>query len=290
MMRNWMMAILPLVLVTGCNGTAPGNEKQAERGGPPASVGPITTQTYDLKGFTGVEVAGPDDVTIRQGDRFSISARGRKDALDRAAEGRRHLHTLTLDVESPEGVADFARRLLTAHPAVNVLVNNAGIMRSERLDVARDLADAEAMHATNVLGPIRLIDALIDHLAEQPEAAIVNVTSGLAFVPLVSAPTYSATKAFMHSYTLSLRQALEGRIEVIELAPPAVQTSLTPGQETRAGYQPLDEFADEVMALFARQPTPAEVLVERVGLLRFAEREGRFDAALRQLNPTLTQA
>lgn len=82
-MRNWMMAILPLVLVTGCNGTAPGNEKQAERGGPPASVGPITTQTYDLKGFTGVEVAGPDDVTIRQGDSFSISARGRKDALDR---------------------------------------------------------------------------------------------------------------------------------------------------------------------------------------------------------------
>lgn len=219
-----------------------------------------------------------------------IIAGRRQDALDRAAEGRRHLHTLTLDVESPEGVADFARRLLTAHPAVNVLVNNAGIMRSERLDVARDLADAEAMLATNVLGPIRLIDALIDHLAEQPEAAIVNVTSGLAFVPLVSAPTYSATKAFMHSYTLSLRQALEGRIEVIELAPPAVQTSLTPGQETRAGYQPLDEFADEVMALFARQPTPAEVLVERVGLLRFAEREGRFDAALRQLNPTLTQA
>lgn len=219
-----------------------------------------------------------------------IIAGRRQDALNRSAEGRPDLHTLTLDVESPEGVAEFARRLLAAHPAVNVLVNNAGIMRSERLDVARDLADAEATLATNVLGPIRLIDALIDHLAEQPDAAIVNVTSGLAFVPLVSAPTYSATKAFMHSYTLSLRQALEGRIEVIELAPPAVQTSLTLGQETRAGYQPLDEFADEVMALFARQPTPAEVLVERVGLLRFAERQGRFDAALRQLNPTLAWA
>jgi len=82
-MRNWMMAILPLVLVTGCNGAAPSDDKQAERSGPPASVGPITTQTYDLKGFTGVEVAGPDDVTIRQGDSFSISARGRKEALDR---------------------------------------------------------------------------------------------------------------------------------------------------------------------------------------------------------------
>lgn len=82
-MRNWMMAILPLVLVTGCNGTAPSNDKQAERGGPPASVGPIASQSYDLTGFTGVEVSGPDDVTIRQGDSFSISARGRKEALDR---------------------------------------------------------------------------------------------------------------------------------------------------------------------------------------------------------------
>ena len=82
-MRNWMMAILPLVLVTGCNGTAPNNEKQSERRGPPASVGPITSQTFDLSGFTGVEVAGPDDVTIRQGEAFSITARGRKEALDR---------------------------------------------------------------------------------------------------------------------------------------------------------------------------------------------------------------
>jgi len=82
-MRNWTMAILPLVLVTGCNGATPDNEKQAERGGPPASAGPITTQSYDLTGFAGVEVAGPDDVTIRQGDAFSITARGRKEAIDR---------------------------------------------------------------------------------------------------------------------------------------------------------------------------------------------------------------
>jgi uncharacterized oxidoreductase len=219
-----------------------------------------------------------------------IIAGRRQDALDRAAQGRPNLHTLTLDVESAEGVADFAARLLAAHPAVNVLVNNAGIMRSEELTHVRDLADAEATIATNVLGPIRLTNALIEHLAQQAGAAIVNVTSGLAFVPLVSAPTYSATKAFIHSYTASLRHALAGRVEVIELAPPAVQTSLTPGQETRAGYQPLDEFADEVMALFASKPTPAEVLVERVGALRNAAAEGRFDEIFRRLNPTATQA
>ena len=82
-MRNWMMAMLPLVIVTGCNGAAPSDDKQAERGGPPASVGPITTQSFALTGFTRVEVAGPDDITIRQGDAFSITARGRKEALDR---------------------------------------------------------------------------------------------------------------------------------------------------------------------------------------------------------------
>lgn len=219
-----------------------------------------------------------------------IIAGRRQDALDHAAQGRANLHTLTLDVESAEGVADFARRLLAAHPAVNVVIHNAGIMRFETLTQARDLADAEAMIATNVLGPIRLTNALIDHLAAQPDAAIVNVTSGLAFVPLLSGPTYSATKAFMHSYTVSLRHALAGQVEVIELPPPAVQTALTPGQETREGYQPLDEFADEVMALFARQPTPAEIQVERVGFLRNAEAQGRFDEAVRLLNPTATKA
>ena len=103
-------------------------------------------------------------------------------------------------------------------------------------------------------------------------------------MPLVPTPTYSATKAALHSYTVSMREALRGTVEVIELAPPAVQTALTPGQETREGYQPLDAFADEVMALLGQQPTPPEILVERVGVLRFAEAQGRFEATLAQLN------
>jgi uncharacterized oxidoreductase len=219
-----------------------------------------------------------------------IIAGRRQDALDAAAAGRPNIHTLTLDVESAEGVADFAARVLAAFPALNVLINNAGIMRFEALDQARDLADAEATITTNLLGPIRLTNALIDHLIAQPNAAIVNVTSGLAFVPLVSTPTYSATKAAIHSYTIAMRDALAGKVEVIELAPPAVQTGLTPGQETREGYQPLDEFADEVMTLFGQAPTPPEILVQRVGFLRNAEREGRFDATLVQLNEFARQA
>lgn len=213
-----------------------------------------------------------------------VIAGRRQEALDRACAGRADMHAQTLDVDSAEGVADFARRLLAAHPALNVLVNNAGIMRFERLDGARDLSDAEETIATNLLGPIRLTNALIDHLVAQPDAAIVNVTSGLAFVPLTTTPTYNATKAAIHSYTVAMREALKGKVEVIELAPPAVQTGLTPGQESRQGYLPLETFADEVMALFRQQPTPGEILVDQVRFLRFAEAEGRFDETLAQLN------
>jgi len=213
-----------------------------------------------------------------------VIAGRRQDALDAAAAGRANIHTMVLDVESAEGVADFARRVIAAHPALNVLINNAGIMRFESLDAPRDLGDAEATITTNLLGPIRLIDALIGHLTAQADAAIVNVSSGLAFVPLVDTPTYNATKAAIHSYTVALRDALKGKVEVIELVPPAVQTGLTPGQEDRPGYMPLIEFIDEVMALFGQQPTPPEIRVQRVAFLRDAEREGRFDAAFGQLN------
>jgi uncharacterized oxidoreductase len=224
-----------------------------------------------------------------QGNTVIVAGR-RQDALDKAIAGRPNMHALTLDVESAEGVADFARRLLAAHPALNVVINNAGIMRFEALDQSRDLADAEATITTNLLGPIRIINALIDHLVAQPDAAIVNVTSGLAFIPLTVTPTYNATKAAIHSYTISLREVLNGKVEVIELAPPGVQTSLTPGQETRSVYQPLDEFSDEVMALFAQQPTPKEILVERVRPFRFAEAEGRFDETLAGLNAMAAKA
>jgi len=201
-------------------------------------------------------------------------------SLEETVAGREGLHAVTLDVTDPQAIARFASEITARFPALNVLVNNAGIMRFEDLRGARDLADAEATVVTNLLGPIRMTDALVDHLAGQADAAIVNVTSGLAFVPLAAAPTYSATKAAMHSYSQSLRAQLKGRVEVIELAPPAVQTDLTPGQSTREGYMPLDAFIAEVMDLFGRVPTPAEINVERVGFLRRAEAEGRFDQAL----------
>ncbi|MEH3121058.1 MAG: SDR family oxidoreductase [Sphingomonas phyllosphaerae] len=223
-----------------------------------------------------------------RGDTVIIAGR-RRDALEKAAAGRERMHVRTLDVEDAGAVDAFAAQVVADFPALNVLFNNAGIMKYEDVTQRRDLADAEATVAINILGPIRLTNALTDHLVSQPDAAIVTVTSGLAYVPLVMAPTYSATKAAIHSYTVSLRTQLAGKVEVIELAPPGVQTDLTPGQAHRPGYMPLEAFADAVAAQFLQQPTPREILVDEVQFLRQAEREGRFDETLKTLTERAAQ-
>lgn len=210
------------------------------------------------------------------GNRLIITGR-RLETLDETRAGREGISAYPLDMNEPAEIEQFAALLAERHPDLNVLVNNAGIMCHEDISRRRDLGEAERMITTNLLGPIRLINALVDRLAARPGSAIVNITSGLAFVPLPGAATYSATKAALHSYTRSLRQKLQGKVEVVEIAPPAVRTELTPGQAERETYMPLDEFADEVMQLWQARPTPAEVSVERVHPLRFAERDGRAD-------------
>jgi uncharacterized oxidoreductase len=216
----------------------------------------------------------------------SVIVAGRRlDKLREIIDGRTNITAIALDVEDASNIERVASEVIKGHPDLNILVNNAGIMRYEALGQRRDLADAEATVVTNLLGPIRLVNAFVDHLRGQENAAIINVTSGLAFVPLVAAPTYSATKAAIHAYTIALREQLRGQVEVIELAPPAVQTDLTSGQATRHGYMPLANFIDETMALLQTQPTQSEILVERVKFLRFAEAEQRFDQAMAALNP-----
>jgi uncharacterized oxidoreductase len=215
----------------------------------------------------------------------SVIIAGRRRALlDEVTAANPGMIGYEADMTDAGAIATFAQEVIAAHPALNILINNAGIMRVEDASKARDLKDAEETIVTNLLAPIRLTNALVDHLAAQDDAAIVNLTSGLAFVPMVATPTYNATKAAIHSYTQSLRVQLEGKVEVIELAPPAVQTDLTPGQSTREGYMPLQEFIDEVMAQFAVQPTPPEIMVQRVLFLRNAEKEDRFDATFETLN------
>lgn len=217
-----------------------------------------------------------------QGNTVIVASRSR-DSLEETAKDRDNIHVMTFDAGDGADIERFARQAMEAFPAINVLVNNAGIMKYEDISGSRDLADAEATIATNLLGPIRLIDAFVDHLKARENAAIINVTSGLAFVPMPKAATYCATKAALHSYTVSLRVKLAGQVEIIELAPPGVQTELTPGQSSREGYMPLDEFIDETMKPFETDGTPDEVLTEKVKFLRNAEAEGRFDEALAML-------
>jgi uncharacterized oxidoreductase len=216
------------------------------------------------------------------GNKIIVAGR-RRETLEETIAGRDRMHAAPLDVEDPEAIDRFARLVTAEHPELNILINNAGIMRREDLTKRRDLGDAERTIATNLLGPVRLTNALIDHLSARPDAAIVNISSGLAFVPLCHTPTYNATKAALHSYTVSLRTQLRDKVEVIEIAPPAVQTELTPGQSTREGYMPLGAFVKEVMTLFQQQPTPEEILVESVHFLRWAERDGHFDQAVQML-------
>ncbi len=219
----------------------------------------------------------------RRGDTVIVAGR-RQAALDEAIAGHDNMHALTLDIDDAAAIKSFAAEVVERFPALNVVIHNAGIMRFEAVEGTRDLSDAEAQITTNLLGPIRLTDALVDHLTGQGDAAIITVTSGLAFVPLVAAPIYSATKAAVHSYTVSLREALAGQVEVIEIAPPGVRTDLTPGQADRTGYLGLDDFADEVLDLISQQPTPPEILVERVRDFRNAEADGKFAERFKGMN------
>jgi uncharacterized oxidoreductase len=223
---------------------------------------------------------------LAAGNEVIIAGR-RQAALDAAVAAHPGLAAYVLDVEDAGTITAFAAQVTKAHPGLNVLINNAGIMRSEDLvSPPGFLTDAEATIATNLLGPIRMTAALLPHLRARPRAAVINVTSGLAFVPLAYTPTYSATKAALHSYTQSLRHQLrETSVDVLELAPPMVQTDLMPGQANNPNGMPLADFISEVMGLLGQTPTPDEICVERVQFLRRAEAEGRMATVFGMLNP-----
>ena len=211
------------------------------------------------------------------GNQVIIAGR-RRHALDEIAAANPGMKSLTVDMQDPESVRALAAQAVAESPSLNVLINNAGIMRRESfLDQQTDLADAEAIVATNLLGPLRLTAALLPHLQEQQHATIINVSSGLAFLPMAQTPTYCATKAALHSYTLSLRAQLRNTsVEVIELIPPYVATNLMDGAENPRAM-PLDRFIAEVMEILKTQPTPPEICVENVKTLRFAAETGNFD-------------
>jgi uncharacterized oxidoreductase len=221
------------------------------------------------------------------GNQVVIAGR-RQQALDETTAANPGMRALQLDVEDPAAIRAFAAQVAADFPALNVLFNNAGIMRAENLLAQQnDLADAEAMVITNLLGPIRLTAALLPLLQKQPHSTILNVSSGLAFLPLAVTPTYCATKAAVHSYTLSLRYQLRATTtEVLELIPPYVATHLMQGADDPRAM-PLGQFIAEVMGILKSQPTPAEIVVNNARGLRFSAESGRFDAIFQGLNAAM---
>jgi len=219
------------------------------------------------------------------GARVVIAGR-RADALQAVVDANPGMASVVLDVQIPADIASFTERMKADFPELEVLINNAGIMTQEDLTDDAWLETAEATITTNLLGPIRLTAALLPQLRARSAAAIVNVTSGLAFVPLAATPTYSATKAALHSWTESLRHQLrESAIEVVEWAPPAVATDLMPGHAEDPRSMPLDEFIAESLGLLSAEPTPDEVCVQRVGFLRKAAESGEYASRFAALNP-----
>jgi uncharacterized oxidoreductase len=215
-----------------------------------------------------------------RGARVIIAGR-RRDALQAVADAHPGMAFETLDVADAADITAFAARIVAAHPDLNVVINNAGIMVVED---GIDLAIAEQTIAINLLGPIRLTAALLPHLKSKPSATVVTVSSGLAFVPLAATPTYSATKAAIHSWSQALRHQLKDTaIKVLEWAPPAVATDLMPGHAENPNSMPLADFTAESLALFEAGASD-EILVERVKFLSGAEARGDYATVFEALN------
>jgi len=185
--------------------------------------------------------------------------------LDAVAKTCAGMHVMRLDVADPEDVANAARQLHDRFGSLSTLVNNAGIQ--QLLDFRQDPISPEVIRREidiNLTGLLQVSSAMLPLLRARQGGRLVQVSSGLAFVPLVAAPVYSASKAAIHSLCMSLREQLRGVVQVVELIPPVVETNLHDGQPRRppsamkleafvsAAMNGLDSGADEIPVGLAR--------------------------------------
>jgi uncharacterized oxidoreductase len=199
------------------------------------------------------------------GNKVIISGR-RKSHLDATTKSNPGMASVELDIENPASITKVAESLKKDFRGLNVLINNAGIMQVD--DAAGPIDDGLLVSTvtTNLLGPIRLTSALIDHLKKQRAAVVIYNSSVLGFVPLALTAVYSSTKAALHSYVLSQRYKLKGSsVRVLEMAPPWVQTDLL-GSNNEPRAMPLVEFIEETIKVLGTDAE--EVLVERAKPLR----------------------
>jgi short-subunit dehydrogenase involved in D-alanine esterification of teichoic acids len=217
------------------------------------------------------------------GSTVAVGGRNTQALSELAGEG---FGTFDIDVTDGVSVARARDAVLAQYPELDTVVTMSGVMLLEDL---RDPAHFEAAQTTidtNLVGTIRVIDAFTPHLVGRGAGTFVTVTSGIAFLPFPPMPTYAASKAAVHAYSEALRVQLDGTgVGVVELVPPAIAM---PGQEKVTSHAlPLGDFATEVMRLLSQDPTPKEILVERVLMHRWAERDGTYDDLVAQRSTAL---
>ncbi|SEE67590.1 uncharacterized oxidoreductase [Rhizobiales bacterium GAS188] len=195
----------------------------------------------------------------KRGNTVIISGRRRAN-LDAVVAANPGMEAVELDITDPASIDAVAARLIAEHPDLNVLINNAGIMLPDGAAGRIDDKLVVDTVTTNLVGPIRMTSALIEHLRGKTDAVIAYTSSVLGFVPMAVTAVYSATKAALHSYALSQRFLLrEAGVRVLEIAPPWVRTDLMNSREAEEAM-PLDQFITEAMAVFGTDAD--EILVE----------------------------
>ena len=218
-----------------------------------------------------------------KGNQVIIAGR-RQNLLDEVTGRNLGMIGMPVDMSDSAAIERFAGEIKEHFPKLNVLINNAGISRPE--DYTADTIDtsvAVSTIQTNILSVIQLTAALLPTLRAQPQSTFMVTTSGLAFVPYPPAPVYSATKAFLHNWLDAVRTQLrKTSVEVLELAPPYVQTELGGArQASDPRAMPLDAFIQEVVGILeSNSIEKGEILVENVKPLRWAEKNGQYQKML----------
>jgi uncharacterized oxidoreductase len=213
------------------------------------------------------------------------------DAVKQALPG---VHIFKTDASNPAAIATFYSEVVSKFPSLDILINNAGIMRQVNLHQARsDIEDLTREIDIDLIGPIRMVAQFLPHLKAQESAAIVNVSSGLAFLPAPQWPIYCAAKAGIHSFSISLRAQLKlTNVQVFELAPPLTMTPLATGAADAEDLKGIPMMTAEKLARLALKGMGKDKLEIRPGLSNVMKLTGRLAPnwlLRRMIDPTVAR-